>query len=67
MLFWSFLWSGDGRRPAAGDYKVLAWCYSVRGIAGANHTGPIAAPNTSHNRADTDPEFMGGRGVVMLG
>lgn len=39
-----------------GDYKVLAWCYSIKGIDGAKQTGPVSAP---HGKGH-DPEFEKG-------
>jgi arylsulfatase A-like enzyme len=43
-----------------GDFKVLAWGYAVRGIDGANTTGPLNAPPGT---VGADPDFT--TGVVM--
>jgi hypothetical protein len=40
-----------------GDYKLLTWGYAVKGIAGANKTGPLLAPPGT---AGADPEFSKG-------
>merc|ERR1712091_326286 len=40
-----------------GDFKLLAWCYTVKGIDGANETGPVAAPS---GKKGHDPEFEKG-------
>jgi len=52
---------GQAGSPKAGlrigDFKVLAWCYSVKGIDGAKETGPISAP---HGAKGHDPEFEKG-------
>jgi arylsulfatase A-like enzyme len=54
---------GQAGSPRAGlrvgAFKVLAWCYNVKGIAGANETGPVNAPSG----AGHDPEFE--KGVVL--
>lgn len=55
---------GQAGAPKAGlrvgAYKVLAWCYSIKGIDGAKETGPVAAPHGEGH----DPEFEKG-GVVL--
>lgn len=43
-----------------GTFKLLAWGYAVRGIDGANVTGPLLAPPGT---VGADPEFT--RGVVL--
>ena len=43
-----------------GDFKVLAWGYAVRGIDGANTTGPLNAPPGT---VGADPDFT--TGVVL--
>merc|ERR1712083_221018 len=52
--------AGQAASPKAGlrvgDFKVLAWCYSVKGIDDANSTGPISAPKGGAH----DPEFAKG-------
>ena len=43
-----------------GDFKVHTWGYAVRGIDGANKTGPLNAPPGT---VGADPDFS--RGVVL--
>ena len=54
---------GQAGSPKAGlrmgSYKVLAWCYSIKGIGGGNVTGPVNAPKGS-KAANIDPEFTKG-------
>ena len=45
-----------------GSYKLLAWCFFVKGIGGGTSTGPVAAPNGTKG---VDPEFSKGHGVVL--
>eukprot|EP01065_Artemidia_motanka_P012589 TRINITY_DN1693_c6_g1_i1.p1 TRINITY_DN1693_c6_g1~~TRINITY_DN1693_c6_g1_i1.p1 ORF type:complete len:545 (+),score=138.71 TRINITY_DN1693_c6_g1_i1:100-1734(+) len=53
--------SGQAGAPKAGlrvgDFKVLAWCYSVKGIGGSNTTGPVSAPAGDKT---ADPAFRSG-------
>mmetsp|Transcript_97776 Transcript_97776/g.276738 ORF Transcript_97776/g.276738 Transcript_97776/m.276738 type:complete len:561 (+) Transcript_97776:51-1733(+) len=55
--------AGQAKSPKAGlrveNFKVLVWCYSVKGIDGATKTGPINAPKGEGH----DPEFE--KGVVL--
>ena len=45
-----------------GRFKLLAWCFSVAGIGGANTTGPVAAqPGDEHY----DPAFAKDRGLAL--
>ena len=57
---------GQASAPKAairiGKYKLLAWCFDVRGIDGASHTGPRAAPA---NTTRIDPAFKENSGLVM--
>jgi hypothetical protein len=52
--------SGQAGSPRAGlrmgSYKLLSWCYSIKGVGGENVTGPINAPNGSK----VDKEFIKG-------
>lgn len=43
-----------------GDFKILTWGYAVKGIAGANTTGPL---NALPNDTSADPAFK--RGAVL--
>ena len=58
--------AGQAGAPKAGirigDFKLLAWCFSVAGIGGGNTTGPSPAPHASPS---VDPEFTRGRGLVL--
>jgi hypothetical protein len=53
---------GQASSPRAGlrmgSYKLLSYCYSVKGIGGANVTGPVNAPKGSPH--SIDPEFIKG-------
>ena len=46
-----------------GRFKLLAWCLSVAGIAGANATGPVAS---RPGDADYDPAFADDRGLALF-
>jgi len=41
---------GQAQAPKAGirvgQWKLLAWCYEIDGVAGANRTGPVSAPRS---------------------
>lgn len=54
---------GQAGAPKAGlrvgQYKVLAWGYSIKGIGGGNFTGPVNAPAGS-NPKTVDLEFVKG-------
>jgi hypothetical protein len=58
--------AGQAGAPKAairvGHFKLLAWCFSVRGVGGANVTGPLPAPKGTKT---ADPEFTKGRGLVL--
>ena len=57
---------GQAGAPTAairiGGFKLMAWCFRVRGIGGGNVTGPVPAPQAA---AEADPEFKKGRGLVL--
>ena len=59
--------SGQARAPKAalrvGDYKLMAWCFNVKGINGSVVTGPVKA-NATQAMA-TDPGFGENDGLVL--
>lgn len=58
--------AGQAGAPRAalrvGSFKLLAWCFTVAGIGGANATGPHAA---AAGDKSADPEFKKGNGLVL--
>jgi len=59
--------SGQAGAPKAairvGDYKLMAWCFDVDGVANSTRTGPLKA---SRKQASTsDPGFAQNDGLVL--
>ena len=57
--------SGQAQSPKAGlrigDFKLLAWCFTVAGINGSTVTGPAMAPSSR----SVDPGFYTNDGLVL--